>query len=72
MHAALTRWTFDPRHGYRSVVLQQGRVLLDAEWNEQASIDAHHDEARTADVVGAEGGPAPLDGGIGPFGIIEK
>jgi hypothetical protein len=71
MHADLTRWTFDPRHGYRSVVLQQGRVLRDAEWNEQASIDAHQDEARTADVVGAEGGPAPLDGGVGPFGIID-
>jgi hypothetical protein len=71
MHADLTRWTFDPDQGYRSVVLQQGRVLLDAEWNEQASIDAHHDEARTADIVGAEGGPAPLDGGVGPFGIID-
>ena len=71
MHADLTRWTFDPAQGYRSVVLQQGRVLLDAEWNEQASIDAHHDEVRTADIVGAEGGPAPLDGGVGPFGIID-
>lgn len=71
MHADLTRWTFDPTQDYRSVVLQQGRVLLDAEWNEQASIDARHDEVRTADVVGAEGGPAPLDGGVGPFGIID-
>ncbi|WP_418276923.1 DUF6519 domain-containing protein [Isoptericola jiangsuensis] len=71
MHADLTRWTFDPAHGYRSVVLQQGRVLLDAEWNEQASIDAHHDEVRTTDLVGPEGGPAPQDGGVGPFGIVD-
>lgn len=72
MHADLTRWTFDPSRGYRSVLMQQGRVLLDAEWNEQAAIGAHHDEVRTADIVGAEGGPAPLDGGVGPFGIIDS
>ncbi|MDO8149686.1 DUF6519 domain-containing protein [Isoptericola sp. b515] len=71
MHADLTRWTFDPAKGYRSVLLQQGRVLLDAEWNEQASIAAHHDETRTADVVGADGGPAPHDGGPGPFAVVD-
>ncbi|MGW5365694.1 DUF6519 domain-containing protein [Actinopolymorpha pittospori] len=72
MHADLTRWTFDPTQGYRSVLMQQGRVLLDAEWNEQTAIDAHHDEVRTADIVGAEGGPAPLDGSAGPFAILDS
>ena len=58
MHGDFSRWTFDPADGYRSVLLQQGRVLLDADWNEQAAIDAHHDEVRTRDVVGPAGGPA--------------
>jgi len=71
MHADLTRWTHDPAFAYRSVLLQQGRVLLDSDWNEQAAITAHHDTARTADVVGASGGPAPLDGGLGPFAIVD-
>ncbi|MBD5788251.1 PASTA domain-containing protein [Cellulosimicrobium terreum] len=70
MHADLTRWTFDPGLGYRSVLMQQGRVLLDAEWNEQAEITAHHDQVRTHDVVGPAGGPEPSDGGVGPFAIV--
>ena len=36
----------------RSVLLQQGRVLLDADCNEQTQITAQHDEMRTLDVVG--------------------
>ncbi|MFI6329657.1 DUF6519 domain-containing protein [Micromonospora chersina] len=60
MQGDFTRWTFDPRDGYRQVLLQQGRMLLDAEWNEQTKITAWHDEERTRDIVGAAGGP--LDG----------
>ncbi|GEL97432.1 DUF6519 domain-containing protein [Cellulomonas terrae] len=70
MHADLTRRTFDPALGFRSVVMQQGRVLLDAEWNEQADITAHHDEVRTADIVGPAGGVDPGDGSPGPFAIV--
>ncbi|GAB3170330.1 hypothetical protein GCM10027059_36580 [Myceligenerans halotolerans] len=70
MHADLTRWTFDPALGYRSVLMQQGRVLLDAEWNEQAEITAHHDRVRTEDVVGPAGGAEPVDGGAGPFALV--
>ncbi len=57
MHGDFSRWTFDPRAGYRSVLLQQGRVLLDADWNEQGQITARHDEVRTFDAVGQAGGP---------------
>ncbi|GAB3047252.1 hypothetical protein GCM10027053_01360 [Intrasporangium mesophilum] len=71
MHADLTRWTHDPALAYRSVLMQQGRVMLDADWNEQAAITAHHDTARTADIVGPSGGPEPLDGGPGPFAIVD-
>ncbi|WP_251096590.1 DUF6519 domain-containing protein [Streptomyces sp. Caat 7-52] len=67
MHGDFTRWTFSPRQGYRSVLLQQGRVLLDADWNEQAEIIAHHDESRAADLAGVSGGP--LDGA--GFAIVQ-
>jgi hypothetical protein len=58
VHGDFSRWTFDRGAGYRSVLLQQGRVLLDADFNEQAAITAHHDETRMLDVAGRAGGPA--------------
>ncbi|MER6197693.1 DUF6519 domain-containing protein [Streptomyces sp. NPDC001586] len=57
MQGDFSRWTFAPQEAYRSVLLQQGRVLLDADWNEHAAITAHHDEIRTTDLVGPSGGP---------------
>ncbi|MEU5948408.1 DUF6519 domain-containing protein [Micromonospora sp. NPDC047465] len=68
MQGDFTRWTFVPRRAYRSVLLQQGRVLLDADWNEQAEITAYHDEIRTRDVVGPSAGP--LDGA--GFAVVDR
>jgi Family of unknown function (DUF6519) len=62
-----SRWTFDARRDYRSVLLQQGRVLLDADWNEQAELTRYHDEIRTLDTVGRAGGPADGAG----FAIVD-
>ena len=70
MHGDFSRRTFDAADGFRSVLLQQGRVLLDADVNEQAEITAHHDEARTRDLVGWSGGPAPAGEAPGPFAVI--
>jgi hypothetical protein len=70
MHGDFSRWTFAAANAYRAVALQQGRVLLDSDWNEQTRLTAHHDEVRTADVVGRSGGPLPEDGGPGPFAIL--
>ena len=71
MQGDFSRTSFDAARGYRAVLIQQGRVLLDSEVNEQAAITAHHDETRTRDVVGAAGGPLPDDGGPGPFAIVD-
>ena len=57
MKGDFTRDTFAPESHYASVRLQQGRVLLDADWNEQADIAAHQQEAETNDVVGPCGAP---------------
>ncbi|MEJ2862578.1 DUF6519 domain-containing protein [Actinomycetospora flava] len=56
MQGDFSRFTFDATKDYRSVLMQQGRVLLDADWNEQAEITAHRDEVRTRDLLGPHGG----------------
>lgn len=43
MKGEFSRNTYNPEKGYHSVRMQQGRVLLDADWNEQADIlNAQH------------------------------
>jgi hypothetical protein len=57
MKADLTRDTFDPLKRFTRVLMQQGRVQVDADWNEQASILLHHLRALAADLIGPAGGP---------------
>src|SRR5947199_10429658 len=58
MTGDFTRNTFDPTRNYRQVLMQQGRVMLDADWNEQASILHHYIRTLTADIFGPHAGPA--------------
>ena len=58
MKGDFSRLTFRRDKHYSSVRMQQGRVLLDAEWNEQADIQAQRDQATTRDVIGPSGAPA--------------
>ncbi len=48
----LSRITFDARKDFLGVVMQQGRVQLDADWNEWVSEFARRVQAGTLDVVG--------------------
>jgi hypothetical protein len=57
MKADLTRDTFHPMKHYARVVMQQGRVQLDVDWNEQASILLRYLQALAADLIGPAGGP---------------
>lgn len=57
MKADLSRPTFDADKHFNAVLMQQGRVNLDADWNEQQAIHRHRAEAATADVVGPTGAP---------------
>ena len=61
MKADLSRISFDRTKHYRSVLMQQGRVQTDADWNEQLGIDQHIGRTTTKDIVGASG--VPVDGG---------
>jgi hypothetical protein len=47
-----TRWTFDPVKDYAEVFKQQGRVDLDADWNELAEIINRRWRAETMDIMG--------------------
>ena len=52
MKADLTRLTFRTDKHYRSVRMQQGRVQMDADWNEQQDILNHRIETETEDTLG--------------------
>jgi len=52
-----SRDTFDRRHHFSRVLMQQGRVLLDADWNEQTAILLHSIRTLAADLIGRHGGP---------------
>jgi Family of unknown function (DUF6519) len=62
MKGDFSRSTFDPRKHYSSVRMQQGRVQLDADWNEQVDILLHLIRTQLADVVGPAGTAAPAPG----------
>lgn len=57
MPSDLSRLTFDPKKHYSSVRLQQGRVLLDADWNEQSDIQQYRSRTESQDVIGKTGVP---------------
>ena len=44
--------TFEPRSNYAGVRMQQGRVQLDADWNEQVDIRDRRVRAQTVDLHG--------------------
>jgi hypothetical protein len=53
-----TRDTFNPQKNFLRVLMQQGRVQIDADWNEQVSILLHYLQTLTTDLIGPHGGPA--------------
>jgi hypothetical protein len=54
-----TRNTFDPAKHFSRVMMQQGRVQLDADSNEQTAILLHYLRCFAADLIGPHGGPSP-------------
>src|SRR5579864_7505950 len=48
----ISRFTFNPRKDYSGVVMQQGRVQLDSDWNEWLAELTRRIRAGTLDIVG--------------------
>ncbi|SFF76516.1 hypothetical protein SAMN05518801_101350 [Novosphingobium sp. CF614] len=65
MKGDFSRLRFDPTRQYDAVLLQQGRVALDADANEAAVIALDRDRRTSADVIGKVGAPQDTPG----FGI---
>src|SRR5262245_15794763 len=57
MKGDFSRKTFDAARHYSGVLMQQGRLQLDADWNEQLGIQRHRDHTQAADVIGPNGAP---------------
>lgn len=62
MKGDFTRSTFRKEKHYRSVIMQQGRLQLDADWNEQVDILNYRQQTLGKDVVGLCGVPKNNDG----------
>jgi hypothetical protein len=65
MKGDFSRCTHDESKRYSGVLMQQGRVLLDADWNEQLQIGQNRTETEAIDVIGRCGAPEDNAG----FGI---
>jgi len=68
MTGDFSRRSFDPAKGYTKVYLQQGRVQLDADWNDQTDINAHRMRILQRDLLGLEGAPLEHAG----FSLVER
>lgn len=66
MKGDFTRDTFNPAKHFLRVLMQQGRVQLDADFNEQTAILLHYMQTLAADLIGPHGGP---EANLG-FGIV--
>ena len=62
----VSRDTYDETKRFSRVIMQQGRVQLDADWNEQSDILLHYLRSLAADLIGPHGGNADHIG----FGLI--
>lgn len=60
MAGDLARVSYDPSRHWRGLIAQQGRVTVEADWNEATAIDADRARRLTLDAVGTLGSP---DGG---------
>ncbi len=66
MKGDFSRSTFDPAKHFSGVRMQQGRVQLDADWNENLDILRRRIESETIDVIGECGIPVHDAG----FGVV--
>lgn len=62
MSGDYSRKTFNREKHYSGVLMQQGRVQLDSDSNEQLAIQHHRDETEAIDVIGKSGVPKKNDG----------
>jgi hypothetical protein len=71
----ISRFFFQPRKRYSGVRMQQGRVLLDSDWNEDERIDGEEARRTLIDIVCAKGssnhGFRVLNLGTSPISVYD-
>lgn len=67
MKGDISRDTYDKRKDFSRVLLQQGRVLLDSDWNEQIASLLHYVRTLAEDIIGQHAGPSHNLG----FGVFQ-
>jgi hypothetical protein len=72
MNGDFTRFSFRPKKHYSGVLMQQGRVQLDSDWNELVQIMQHRIEQQAIDTIGACGVPKPPLGQAAPFTVTAQ
>src|SRR6185369_17301324 len=53
-----SRFTDDPRKRFSRLLMQQGRVQLDSDWNELVEIFTRRDRIEVLDIIGPAAVPA--------------
>ncbi len=69
MKGDFSRFTFNKKKHYSGVLMQQGRVQVDADWNEQLAINRYHLETEAGEVIGLQGVPKDFAGGGFKIGV---
>jgi hypothetical protein len=72
MRGDFSRQTFNRKKNYRSVMMQQGRVQLDSDWNEQQAITQYYDESQAQDIIGCNGAPKEIYSGGFKIGVAQS
>jgi hypothetical protein len=72
MKGDFTRFTFQPQKHYSSVLMQQGRLQLDADWNEQMSILNYLNQVQARDIIGSAAGTSQSGGGYQILPAIDR
>jgi hypothetical protein len=62
MSGDYSRKIFNRQKHYSGVLMQQGRVQLDSDWNEQLDVQLHRTHTEAIDVIGSAGVPKNNDG----------
>ncbi len=70
MKGDISRQTFRPERHYSGVRMQQGRVQLDADWNEQVDIQSHLARTNARDVIGESGVPKGPSFSLDPAALV--
>ena len=61
MKGDFSKWQFDEYDNFAGVLHQQGRVLLDADWNAQTRITNHWQDTAARDTIGPGVAAVPAD-----------